>query len=303
MRLFGRTWGHDRRREELSVSLDGRLSAPEYAALERHLAGCEACREELDGLRAAVALLRAAAAPQTRRSFALTPAMLETAPARPWLAQPARLPAPVLTGARWATAVAATLLFSVVSYDAGQNMLVYANVGAANRNITSAAMPSAATAPETRQLNKSAPGAESAAGGMGGGIPAPQPPAAPATAPQPAAAPAAAPAAPVQQTAPAPQAAPAPRSAPPPPPPTAADSAANAASGASEAARSSVAPLAAGPGTNDSFANPAIGAIHPQPQPAPAFGMDAPLIRWLLLALFSILTSSGFLWWWGRRPA
>ncbi|MCX6022703.1 MAG: zf-HC2 domain-containing protein [Chloroflexi bacterium] len=295
VRLFGRTWGHDRQREELSASLDGRLSAPEYAALERHLAGCDACREELDGLRAAVALLRAAPTPQTRRSFALTPAMLETAPARPWLTPPARLSAPALSSARWATAVAATLLFTVVSYDAGQNMLVYANVGNANQNATSAAMPVTAPQAETHQLYRSAPGAENAAGGgAGGGIPAPHPPVAPAAAPA---------LAPAQQSAPVPQAAPVLKSAPPPPPPAAADSAAGTPTGASSAAAPSGAPGAAGPAANDGFANSAFGAIHPQPQTAPTAEAGVPPLRWLQLALFSILTSSGFLWWWGRRPA
>jgi anti-sigma-K factor RskA len=49
--------GHDRRRDELAAYLLGALEPGEAAELERHLAGCEECRTELEWLRPAVQLL------------------------------------------------------------------------------------------------------------------------------------------------------------------------------------------------------------------------------------------------------
>jgi anti-sigma-K factor RskA len=49
--------GHERHRGELAAYLLGALEPGEAAELERHLAGCEACRTELEWLRPAVQLL------------------------------------------------------------------------------------------------------------------------------------------------------------------------------------------------------------------------------------------------------
>jgi len=49
--------GHERHRDELAAYLLGALEPGEAADLERHLAGCEACRTELEWLRPAVQLL------------------------------------------------------------------------------------------------------------------------------------------------------------------------------------------------------------------------------------------------------
>jgi anti-sigma-K factor RskA len=49
--------GHERWRDELAAYALGALEPGEAAELERHLAGCEACREELDWLRPAVQAL------------------------------------------------------------------------------------------------------------------------------------------------------------------------------------------------------------------------------------------------------
>ena len=57
--------------ETLSAYLDGALTSAERTALERHLAGCAACQEELAGLRHVGALLRALPEPALPRSFAL----------------------------------------------------------------------------------------------------------------------------------------------------------------------------------------------------------------------------------------
>jgi anti-sigma-K factor RskA len=63
--------GHERRRDELAAYLLGALEPGEAAELERHLAGCEECRTELEWLRPAVQLLpesveRVEAPPQLR---------------------------------------------------------------------------------------------------------------------------------------------------------------------------------------------------------------------------------------------
>jgi anti-sigma-K factor RskA len=49
--------GHERHRNELAAYLLGALEPGEAAELERHLAGCEECRTELEWLRPAVQLL------------------------------------------------------------------------------------------------------------------------------------------------------------------------------------------------------------------------------------------------------
>jgi anti-sigma-K factor RskA len=49
--------GHERHHDELAAYLLGALEPGEAAALERHLAGCEECRAELEWLRPAVQLL------------------------------------------------------------------------------------------------------------------------------------------------------------------------------------------------------------------------------------------------------
>jgi anti-sigma-K factor RskA len=49
--------GHERHRDELAAYLLGALEPGETAELERHLAGCEECRTELEWLRPAVQVL------------------------------------------------------------------------------------------------------------------------------------------------------------------------------------------------------------------------------------------------------
>jgi anti-sigma-K factor RskA len=49
--------GHERHRDELAAYLLGALEPGEAAELERHLAGCEVCRTELEWLRPAIQLL------------------------------------------------------------------------------------------------------------------------------------------------------------------------------------------------------------------------------------------------------
>jgi len=86
--------GHDRHRDELAAYLLGALEPGEAAELERHLAGCEECRTELEWLRPAVQLLpesvervepppqlRGRLMEQVRAEAASTP---ESRPARRW---------------------------------------------------------------------------------------------------------------------------------------------------------------------------------------------------------------------------
>jgi anti-sigma-K factor RskA len=66
--------GHEGHRDELAAYLLGALEPGEAATLERHLAGCEECRTELEWLRPAVQLLpesveRVEPAPRLRQSL------------------------------------------------------------------------------------------------------------------------------------------------------------------------------------------------------------------------------------------
>src|SRR5688500_2799827 len=72
---------HDEWNDRLSEYLDGELEPPDRAALETHLAGCEACRADLADLRAVVS--RARSVPDRAPSADLWPgvaARIGTAP-------------------------------------------------------------------------------------------------------------------------------------------------------------------------------------------------------------------------------
>jgi hypothetical protein len=74
IRLFRRRGkGHEPDIEALSAHLDGRLDARRAAALEAHVAACEACRTAMDGLRESMALLRRMPVAEAPRSFRLRP--------------------------------------------------------------------------------------------------------------------------------------------------------------------------------------------------------------------------------------
>src|SRR3954447_23413359 len=85
---------HDRRSDEIAAYLLDALEPGEAAELERHLAGCEECRTELEWLRPAVQLLpesvQRVEAPPRRRGGAMgqVRAEAQSAPAprrkRPW---------------------------------------------------------------------------------------------------------------------------------------------------------------------------------------------------------------------------
>lgn len=103
---------HTRLRESLSAYLDAALSERERATIEAHVSECEACRAEVEGLRAASAALRAVPAVAVPRSFAVTPEMVSRpAPVRP-------IVSPVLnTAVRLSAASLAVALAAVVVID------------------------------------------------------------------------------------------------------------------------------------------------------------------------------------------
>ena len=105
---------HSRSRERLSPYIDGQLSPRERTALEAHLAGCDACRRELDELRATTSAVGGLADVEPPRSFALTPRMLERRDAVPHASVP-----PLAIGMRLAGAGVALVLAVVLIGDLG----------------------------------------------------------------------------------------------------------------------------------------------------------------------------------------
>jgi hypothetical protein len=99
---------HRRTRRQLSPYVDGMLSARETRRLEEHLAQCQACRDELEELRATVQVLAELPLAEAPRSFALA-----AAPA-PVFRPAARR---VEFGLRVATAMAAFVLAVVAASD------------------------------------------------------------------------------------------------------------------------------------------------------------------------------------------
>lgn len=114
-------------RERLSAYLDGELAPADAAALERHLAECAECRDELAALREVRTLLRALPPPALPRSFALPPTAAPHSarppatwplPDRPPRAVPAHRPgttsarppaAALARAAQWAGSLAAAI--------------------------------------------------------------------------------------------------------------------------------------------------------------------------------------------------
>lgn len=94
----------------LSGYVDRRLNPEEQARVEEHLGGCRRCREELESLRAAVALLRSLPEVEPSRSFAV-------APTKPL---PGRAALPAL---RFAVAAVVLLLVGTLAVDQ-TNLLV-----------------------------------------------------------------------------------------------------------------------------------------------------------------------------------
>ena len=99
--------------ETLSEHLEGRFQGPALARLERRLAECDVCRENLEGLRATVALLKQLPAATPARSFVI--AAPPSQPARTRRSPSARASMWAYAGA---ASVAAVLLTVLVTADA-----------------------------------------------------------------------------------------------------------------------------------------------------------------------------------------
>ena len=94
---------HSRLRGLISDYVDGQVTESERDRVEAHLAGCEQCRSELEGLRATVSLLGALPELRVPRSFAL-----REAPER------ATSTSGLVWGTRFATAAAGSLVAALV---------------------------------------------------------------------------------------------------------------------------------------------------------------------------------------------
>ena len=99
MKLFlrTRTEGHVTH-EHLSAYVDGELRGADLQRLERHLAACERCVGDLEGLREAVSTLRAVPMVSVPRAFAVPRAMMPDRawrPAAAWAVQAAGVAAVV----------------------------------------------------------------------------------------------------------------------------------------------------------------------------------------------------------------
>lgn len=92
----------------LSPYIDGQLSPSDREGMESHLEGCQACRRELESLRATVNLLHRVTMVSPPRSFAIAKAAPKPLPAAVWSFGVLRV----------ATAVAALLLVFVFAGDA-----------------------------------------------------------------------------------------------------------------------------------------------------------------------------------------
>jgi len=92
----------------LSPYIDGQLGPSDREGMESHLEGCQACRRELESLRATVNLLHRVTIVSPPRSFAIAKAAPKPLPAAVWSFGVLRV----------ATAVAALLLVFVFAGDA-----------------------------------------------------------------------------------------------------------------------------------------------------------------------------------------
>jgi hypothetical protein len=254
---------HERLRRDLSAYIDGELDAGERARLERHLAGCTACRGELEELRRTVQLLRMVPAVAPPRSFALP---LSAAPAATTLRY-----SPLFFGLRNATAGLAAMLVAVMAVNIvfDPPTAVAPTEGRQEALATSQGpTPAAAVAVASRPDTLAKPGLPAAP------ALAPTKPAAAAPAPKPAEAPKPAAAA-------APAAKPAePARAPPPPTPTPAPAAAAPAAAAPAKPADAAKPAAPAPAAAAKPAEPTRpAAAPPATAPTPVPGAPAAAAR------------------------
>ncbi len=103
---------HRRLRDQLSAYIDGELDASAAERLERHLAECGRCSQEMEQLRATVAALQELPAVEPPRSFTLSPERVAPRPPMP-------VASPLAFGARIAAAGVAAALAVVLVVDLG----------------------------------------------------------------------------------------------------------------------------------------------------------------------------------------
>lgn len=167
MRLWFVRDVHSGAREEFSEYLDGRLSPQRSGRLETHLAHCQACRDDLEAVRATVAMVRALPQAPVLRSFRISAAQV---------AQPAQGPFwyGLLPGLRLASAAVGVLLLAVVAIDvAGTPQMASLQAGSGAVAEVQKAAP-AAEAPVRNLQAPTAPTAASSQGTPGAGEPRPE---------------------------------------------------------------------------------------------------------------------------------
>jgi anti-sigma factor RsiW len=143
---------HEVTQDDLSAYVDGELPPARLAAVERHLAGCEACRTAVEELNAVRTMLAAMPAITPARSFTLSAAQAE----KPVAARPAsRGRSPFA----FAPAIAAVLFVAIVGADLASNASVSDDDAGGAPTL---AMESA------RQADSPAAGAPAPSGGAGG---------------------------------------------------------------------------------------------------------------------------------------
>ncbi len=103
---------HSRLRDQLSAYIDGELDSSVAKQLERHLAECGRCRQEMEQLRATVAALQQLPAVEPPRSFTLSPERVA-------LRRPVPVASPLAFGTRIAAAGVAAALAVVLVVDLG----------------------------------------------------------------------------------------------------------------------------------------------------------------------------------------
>lgn len=107
-----------RTRDMLSQYIDGRLDPEDTARVGGHLQSCEACRHELEALRAMLGLLHRVPVVSPPRSFAVAEAVPDRRPSPAW----------AFSATRLATAAAMLLLAFVIAGDAA-NLFAAAPAG------------------------------------------------------------------------------------------------------------------------------------------------------------------------------
>lgn len=159
---------HGRYRSQLSAYLDDQLSRAQRQELERHLDLCQACRGELEELKAIAHALHRLPEHEAPRSFALAPELVRQP--RSW--------SPLLAaGMRLATAGLAVALAAVLIVDLG-------DIGGGKPTTPEAQEGPAAMRPAARE-EEEAGLLEAAGGPAAAGIPSPTPDTGAATAPPP----------------------------------------------------------------------------------------------------------------------